>query len=217
MADTKLSALTEVTALATTDELYVNDAGVSKRITAANAGTSLATLAAGKQTIWVPAGAMTLRTTNGPSSGSLELATNDVMVKTLDFSGATSEGAQFTVAMPKSWNESTITAQFIWSHAATTTNFGVVFALAGLAVSNDDAMDAAFGTAVSVADTGGTTNDLYITSETAAITIAGTPAELDAVIFQVTRLPADASDTMTVDARLHGVRLYYTANAGNDN
>lgn len=41
MADTKLSALTEVTELSAADELYVNDSGVGKRITAANAGTSL--------------------------------------------------------------------------------------------------------------------------------------------------------------------------------
>lgn len=41
MADSKLSALTEATTLGTTDELYVNDSGTSKRITAANAGTAL--------------------------------------------------------------------------------------------------------------------------------------------------------------------------------
>jgi hypothetical protein len=36
MADTKLSALTAVTTLASSDELYINDAGVSKRITVDN-------------------------------------------------------------------------------------------------------------------------------------------------------------------------------------
>ena len=41
MADTKLSALTAITSIATTDELYVNDAGTSKKVTAANLGKSL--------------------------------------------------------------------------------------------------------------------------------------------------------------------------------
>ena len=41
MADTKLSALTEATATTAADELYINDGGLSKRITAANAGVSL--------------------------------------------------------------------------------------------------------------------------------------------------------------------------------
>jgi hypothetical protein len=36
------------------------------------------------------------------------------------------------------------------------------------------------------------------------------------VIFQIARVPADAADTMAVDARLLGIRLYYTISAGND-
>ena len=43
MADTKLSDLTEVTSLADTDEFYVNDAGVSKRITKASVVTNVVT------------------------------------------------------------------------------------------------------------------------------------------------------------------------------
>jgi hypothetical protein len=39
------------------------------------------------------------------------------------------EYAQFSIAMPKSWNEGTLTFAPVWSHPATTTNFGVVFDL----------------------------------------------------------------------------------------
>lgn len=170
----------------------------------------------GKQTIWIPAGAMVPRTTNGAASGTVETTTNKVMLKTLDFDTATDEYAQFSIRMPKSWNESTVTAYFVWSHAATTTNFGVVFGLAGVALSDDDAADAAFGTQVTVADTGGTTNDIYQTAETAAITIAGSPAAGDWVVFQVRRNVSDGSDTMAIDARLHGVVLLYTTDAHND-
>lgn len=162
------------------------------------------------QTCWIPAGAMVARTTNGAAPGTIETTTNKNMIRTLDFDASTAEYAQFSINMPKSWNEGTVTAVFVWSHAATTTNFGVAWELAGVAVSDDDAIDVAFGTAQTVTDTGGTTNDCYITSATSAITIAGTPAANDLVMFQVNRAPANGSDTMAIDARLHGVRLMYT-------
>lgn len=179
--------------------------------------TPLARSFAGLQTLWVPALAMCPRTTNGPSVGTAEMATNKNMFKTLDFDTATSEYAQFAIQMPKSWNEGTITAAFVWSHAATTTNFGVTLALQAVALSNDDAGDVAFGTEQTAADTGGTTNDIYVSPVTSAITIAGTPAANDYVMFQVRRAVADAGDTMAIDARLHGVQIYYTLDAGTDN
>jgi hypothetical protein len=170
----------------------------------------------GVETIWIPAIAMIPRTTNGAASGTVEMATNRNMFRTLDFDTTTQEFAQFAVRMPRSWNEGTITAAFTWSHASTTTNFGVVWNIAGVATSDDDAGDVAFGTAQQVADTGGTTNDVYITAATSAVTIAGTPQNEDLVMFQVARVPADGSDTMAIDGRLHGVTLYITTNAMTD-
>ena len=168
------------------------------------------------QTIWVPAGAMIARTTNGAASGSVETSTNKVMLGTLDFDAATIEYAQFNVRMPKSWNEGTITASFAWKHAATTTNFGVVWGIQGLALSDDDAADTAFGTAIYVTDTGGTTNDIYISGETAVVTIAGSPAAEDWVVFQVLRNATDGSDTLAIDAGLLGVTIKYVINTLTD-
>lgn len=183
----------------------------------ANGGTGGSAIPSiGKQTIWIPAVAMIARTTNGAAAGTAETATNKIMFKTLDYDTTTQEFAQFQIRMPKSWNESTVTFQPVWSHAATTVNFGVVWSVAGVAISDADAGDAAFGTAVTSTDTGGTTNMLYIGPESAAITIAGTPAAQDWVVFQVARVPADGSDNMAIDARLHGITLYYTTDAAND-
>lgn len=170
----------------------------------------------GQQTIWVPATAMTPRTTNGASSGSMESTTNDVMTKYLAFDSATSEGAQVMVQMPKSWNEGTIVAQFVWTHPATTTNFGVKWGIRAVAFANDDALDTAFGTEQEVADTGGTTSDVYISDETSAMTVAGSPGAEELVCFEVYRDPADGSDTMAVDAYLIGVKIHYTTDAAKD-
>ncbi|MCL4712166.1 MAG: hypothetical protein KJZ73_13065 [Pseudorhodoplanes sp.] len=188
-------------------------------LASADASVALTTLTAvgqGKHPIWVPATAMIARTTNGAADGSVETTTNKVMIKTLNFDTSTQEFAQFAIHMPKSWNESTVTFQPVWSHPSTTTNFGVVWAIEAVALSDDDAADAAFGTAQTSTDIGGTTNDIYIGPESSAITIGGTPAENDYVVFQVKRVPSDGSDTLAVDARLHGVKLFYTINASND-
>lgn len=169
-----------------------------------------------KQTIWMPATAMVARTTNGAGAGTVEMSTNKNMFKTLDFDTTTQEFAQFAIRMPKSWDESTVTFVPVWSHPSTSTNFGVVWALSGVAVSDDDAGDVAFGTAQTSTDTGGTTNDVYQGPESSAITIAGSPAAGDLVMFQVQRNPSDGSDTMAVDARLHGIVLFYTTDTATD-
>lgn len=195
----------------------IKDSGVDIASLASTASVAAAIAALlGKHSIWMPAAAMTSRTTNGPAAGTLEMTTNKVMFKTLDFDATTQEFAQFSIRMPKSWNEGTVSFFPVWSHAATVTNFGVVWGLQAVAISDDDAGDAAFGTAQTSTDTGGTTNDIYQGAESSAITIAGTPATGDWVVFQVYRDPAAGSDTLAVDARLHGLLVLYTVDASKD-
>lgn len=195
--------------------LFAQVANNLSDVTAATARTNLG-VPYGKQSVWVPATAMIQRVTNGPSVGLAEMSSNKNMVRTLDFDTTTQEFAQFDIRMPKSWDESTVTFIPAWSHAATTTNFGVVWGLDAVAVSDDDAMDVAFGTAQTSTDTGGTTNDSYQGPESSAITIAGTPAAGDLVMFRIHRDPSNGSDTMAIDARLHGVLLLYTNDTTSD-
>jgi hypothetical protein len=165
----------------------------------------------GKETIWVPASAMVARTTNGAASGTAETSTNKVMQKTLDFDQTTAEYAQFTVTFPKSWNEGTVTFVPYWTAASGSGT--VTWTLAGVALSNDDAIEAAFGTAQSSTDTLIATGDMHVGPESSAITIAGTPAADDIIVFQVAR---DISDTLSADARLLGVKVLFTTDAAND-
>jgi hypothetical protein len=172
--------------------------------------------AVGRQTIWMPAAAMTPRITNGAGSGAVETATNKNMIKTLDFDTTTIEYAQFDIAMPKSWNLGNLAFKAFWSHASTTTNFGVSFALVAVAVSNADALDVAFGSSAQVTDTGGTANTQYVSDESGALTVAGTPAFGDLIMFRINRVPTDSGDTLAIDARLHGIHLYYTTDTATD-
>ena len=158
----------------------------------------------------VLAGAMTPRGTNGASAGLTELTTNKNMLRTLDFDTTTQEFAQFEVLMPKGWDEGTVTFQPIWTAASG--SGGVVWALQGVATGDDDGLDVAFGTEQTSTDTLLAALDRHIGPTSAAITIAGTPAEGDVVQFQIKRVPADASDTLAVDAKLLGIRLFFTVN-----
>lgn len=210
------------------DLLDDSDAATMRATLGANSATNLTTgtlpsarlssadTPYGKQCIPISASAMIARTTNGAGPGTVELTTNKQMLKTWDFDTTTQEFVQFSIPMPSSWNEGTVTFAPIWSHASTTTNFGVVWALEAVAFSNDDAMDTAWGTAQTSTDTGGTTNDCYEGPESSAITIAGSPAAGDVVYFQLKRVPSDGSDTMAIDARLHGIKLFITTDAGHD-
>lgn len=176
----------------------------------------------GKQTIVMPAGAMIARTTNGATANSYEASTNKNMLKTMDFGTTTTTYAQFSVAMPKSWNQSgTITAQFVWSPVgSTTTNNGVIWFIQALARGDGDTWDAAFGTATVVSDTSGTSTISYITSESANITPSGSPAQSDVLNFQIYRTYGTASggntDTLTSVARLEAAKITYIVNAPTD-
>lgn len=174
----------------------------------------LSEIGVGKQTIWVPAAAMTSRTTNGAASGTTESTTNKVMNKTLDFDTTTQEFAQFTVAFPKGWNEGTVTFIPFWTAASG--SGGVVWGLQGVALSNDDAIDTAFGTAQTSTDTLIAALDVHVGPESSAITIAGTPAVGDICYFQINRTVSDGSDTLGVDAKLIGIQLLYTTNSNVD-
>lgn len=170
-------------------------------------------IAQGTHTIPVLAGAMTARTTSGAASGTSESTTNKVMLRTFDFDAATDEFAQIAIPMPKSWDEGTVTVQFIWT-ASNTGN--VVWGAQGVALGDDDAVDSAFGTAQTVTDGVTLAGDVMESSFTSAITIAGTPAAEDIVVFQFYRDADNGSDTCTVDAQLIGVRIKYTVNAEDD-
>jgi hypothetical protein len=168
----------------------------------------------GRQMVWVPAGAMTPRATSGAEIGSSETSTHKVNLRTLDFDAAAQEHAQFLIGMPPQWDAGTVTAEFVWTAASG--SGAVVWGLQAVAVGNNDALDAAFGTAQTATDTLLTASAAHLSPETGAITIAGAPAAKDTVVFQVHRAAAAGGDTLAVDAQLIGVRLYLTTQSAID-
>ena len=168
----------------------------------------------GKETIWIPAVAMYGNTTNGAEAGQTELS-NGPELKTLDFDKDSDEFAQFAVAFPKSWNEGTVTFQAFFTAASTNTGT-TAFVLNAVALADNGDLNTAFGTAVgpTAKAMSGTSNDLAVTAESGAVTIAGSPSTDEYVFFQIMR---DVSaDSLTADAKLLGIKLFFTTDAAND-
>lgn len=163
------------------------------------------------QAVYVPAAGMTPTTTNGAAAGTYEYATQDINMDYLAFDGATEEYAEFQFPMPENWDRGTIKAKFFWTSATgSTAGDTVEWELAGGALSDDDAIDAALGTSQVISDTLLADNgaDLQVSSATPAITIGGTPVLGDLIHFKVSR-NVGGTDDMTEDAWLLGVWIQY--------
>jgi hypothetical protein len=171
----------------------------------------------GKHAIYIAAGSISPSVSGGCATlATVASAANQPDIQTLNFDQTTQEYAQFGIVMPKSWNEGTVTFKPHWSHGAGGSTFGVVWDLQAVAVGDGEAIASAFGTAQTSSDTGGTADRLYNGPESSAITVAGSPAAEEMVFFRLSRVTANGSDTLDMDARLHGITLYITTDAEND-
>jgi len=190
-------------------------AGLSATLATGSGGTGLTGAVVGKQTIWVPAAAMYPNTTAGCSALAQVELSNGPEIKVLDFDPSTDEHAQFTVAFPKLWNLGTVTFQAFFTVAATNTGT-VAWGLSAVAFADNDEQNTAFGTNVvaTAKAHSGTSNDLNVCAESGAVTIAGSPGDNELVYFQIMR--DISADDQSGDARLLGIKLFFTTDALTD-
>ena len=168
-------------------------------------------------TLWIPAGAMIPSKTNGAEAETVEYGTNDITHDVMVFAGADNDThAEFDVVMPEAWDRSVIKAKVYWSPGDADANADehVKFTLAAGARSDDDALDAALGTPVDMADQVIADEDLHVTPASGALTVGGAPALGDLMHFKLSRdYDHDGGGTaMDVDARVLGVLIQYRKN-----
>ena len=191
----------------------------------------------GKETIWVPASAMTPTESDGCSDIQKDegdayfpiFTSPDLYV--LDFDKGANEHAQFSVAFPKSWDLGTITYQVFWSGDFSWD--AVEWGLQGMAVGDGDGIQKMVGwegfpTATLIQDNAQGYPDMsddwmcFVTPESGDVTIAGSPADDQLCYFRVLRNPEGEhggqqdADDMFADARLHGIKLFFTTDTAND-
>ena len=221
--DNVISGQTDLASgLALTDELLISDAGTLKKgdvsliadaIDGDGIDVSSGTLvnaAIGKQSIWIPATAMYPTATAGCADiTSVETTAGRPDLKVLDFDASSDENAQFSIAMPSYWNEGVIQFQVYWTTTATDTD-GVAWSLSGVSVVDNGTIDVAFGTAVVVTDDAlGAAEDLCVSAVSGDVTIAS--AAVNALTyFNIERDVSDGNDDMAEDARLIGIKIFYT-------
>ena len=212
---------TQLEALSTTYAgmyAYVTTAGGTKiadTLYQRNAGNTawVAWSIVGKQDFPISAAAMWERTTAGSATlVQSETATNKINYMTLDFDQTTQEHIQFQWMAVRNYNNGTIKFTPYWTASAGTG--GVVFEMSGVALSNDDALDTALGTGQTSTDTLIATGDVHVGPQSSAITIAGTPADSDLHFWQIARLTGNGSDTLTGDAKLLGIIVELSLDAG---
>ena len=182
-------------------------------ITAAKLAAALTPI--GQHTIWVPAGAMEVAASTAPAaSNAVEIGTSLFAARTIDFATGADDFCYFGIQMPKSWDAGTLVCQFVWSATGTTANT-VLWGIAATSLGNDEVLTTAFASpTLATLDTNSTTADDLMVSAEVAVTVGSTPTAEDYVIFEVSR---DVSgDTLAEDARLHGIKIHYTIDAGSD-
>ena len=206
--------------LGATDEIDLTATAIDINGTCDVSGTltndSAAVKVVGTETIWIPANAMTPTESNGCASiTAVETTSGRPDMYVLDFDKDSDEHAQFTVAFPKSWNAGTITFQAFWSGLAATG--GVSWGLQGVAFADNDSIDTAYGTAVVVDDAEqGAVEEVNVSAASGAVTIAGSPGDNELCYFRIFRDVSDTNDNSGGDARLHGIKIFYTTDAKND-
>jgi hypothetical protein len=164
----------------------------------------------GYKTLYVPASQITPRSDSGATPNYYESPTYKIHFETLDFDPDVAQYSQFNVIMPEDWDRGTVKVKFSWMADTGTGN--VVWCIQSQALTDSDAIDATYGTAVTVTDNLTTLLDIQLSDATEAMTVAATPALDDMICFQVYRdKPNQASDTFTGNARLISVFIQYNA------
>lgn len=212
-------------AATTADRLYGTNGSGDSSLIAAGTGISISsgtisssvTSPVGLHTIWMPASSMLVGATANPARAVHEIASGTNYVSVLDFDGgSTVERAFFQIAFPKSWNEGTVTYQVFWYSTATDTD-SVAWFMDAAAVSDAETVGVTWGTAVEVDDAAqSNASRLLVSTVSSALTIGGSPAAGDLCFFRFYRDPTDSGDTHAEDARLLGVKIFYTTDAGED-
>ena len=140
-------------------------------------------------------------------SAPVEGASGNVWIP-IDFDGTTSEAAVADILLPADYSTG-FTETYSWT-ATSAGGGGVVWGTELACIGDNVAMDASWGTQVLVTDTFQTSGALHISGTSATTTPSGSCAAGKTLAVRVKRMPAEAGDTMSDDARFLGMSLTYT-------
>ncbi|MCK9568624.1 hypothetical protein M0R72_06765 [Candidatus Pacearchaeota archaeon] len=188
----------------TTDSLVVDENGTMKRKTADSFAKKYIH-------VNIKAGTWLASITNGCTAASsttqIELSTNDFNLVALAFPHTAKKYATCDFELPDGYDGGTISGYVTW-YSTGTTSSGVRFGLQGVAIGNDESMDASWGTAVEVTDSAtGATYKRLKSPVMADITLGGTPAGGETCELRLYRDPTHGDDVLDETIYVLGVKL----------
>ena len=136
-------------------------------------------------------------------------------LQTLNFDATANEYCYLVFRIPKKW-KTTINPRihFLWTHSATTINFDVLFKTQiNSSIVEGDGAGTGWKVATTMSDTGGNTDTAYVIS---AFIDFGLASPGDLCHLTLYRDAVNGSDTLAVDARLHGVWIEIETDAATE-
>ncbi len=159
------------------------------------------------RTITLTPGFLKPTTTAGCASvATVETSTNKVNYDVIDFDQTTEEHAWCKFTTPASYDGGVIQFRVIWTAASG--SGGVTFGLAGRSFGDDDALDQALGTEVTVDDTLIATGDEHATAWSGNVTLTGAGAG-ESWYLELARKVGNTNDTLNADCRVMGIQIRY--------
>jgi hypothetical protein len=161
--------------------------------------------------LWITSWKVTTTSPAG-SGGQYESTSDKVNFALVDFDAAAIEYAFANVILPPDYDAGTITYLAVYTHAASaSTDNKCVWGLSATSFAEGETLDLAYSAAVQSIGTpaDNTAYLLHKSAESAAVTIAGTPAANELCNIRLSRVATDGNDTLSVDARLIGVLIKY--------
>lgn len=164
-----------------------------------------------KQSVMLTAGGGAATTTSGCGGPTkVEAGTNDVDYWTLEFDKDSDEYAFWgPIPTPDNWDASTLTAVFYWTTAAGGAAETVSWDIQMIALDDNDAIDRAWGTAVTVNDTWIADGDIHESAVSGAITPATTVSRAAGDLLYIRVMRDVSDDDLGGDARLIAVKLEF--------
>jgi len=166
-----------------------------------------------KKEIYIPAVDMMVPLISGADNGGgfgiqSESTTNKVTLSSFDFDQTSVEYAQFNIWMPDTWDAGNLDFKVVWTADAGTPAETVNWQLEAVAYADSDPIDTAWGGGGGVLDTLLSLDDIHYSPLGTGLTVGGTPAAGGLVQFRISR--QTGSDNLAADARLLGIKIYYS-------
>jgi len=192
----------------------IGDTGATGGIGSTGSAGATGASAAGYKQLWIGAGAMVPRTTNGATPNTVEYPTNDPNYDVMEFTGTGGPNtfADFDVVMPPDWDRGNVKFKLYWTAASVTAGHWIGFYLGATPRRNGELLDVAAAATGFVSDQALAADRLHISVASGDISPGASLGELLHLSLQRDYDYSGGGTALAADVRVLGIMLQYYAN-----